>query len=54
MTDKKLTDNDVLKYLLDNPRFLELNPDAIDLLIPSGGKGEKGLTTILVRFNILD
>ncbi len=42
MTEPKLTDKDIVKYLQDNPAFMQRNPDVIDLLIPPT-KREKGI-----------
>lgn len=41
--DKNITADDVLDFLRDNPKFLEKNPDACDLLIPpKNGVGNEG------------
>lgn len=41
--DKNITADDVLGFLRDNPKFLEQNPDACDLLIPpKNGAGNEG------------
>jgi len=43
MTDKTITSQDVIDYLKNNPKFLQLNPDACDLLIPpKTGTGKEG------------
>lgn len=43
MTPPTLTGNDVLKFLKDNPDFLQKNPQACDLLIPPAQVSGKGL-----------
>ncbi|HEU4839636.1 MAG TPA: DUF484 family protein [Micavibrio sp.] len=35
--DRKITAEDVLAYLQKNPRFLQQNPNAVDLLVPPKG-----------------
>lgn len=41
MTDKDLTPDDILQYLKDNPKFLEENPEAGDLLVVPKLQGDK-------------
>ncbi|MEM9469856.1 MAG: DUF484 family protein [Pseudomonadota bacterium] len=40
---KEITADDILKFLRDNPKFLQQNPEACDLLAPpKTGKGKEG------------
>jgi uncharacterized protein YigA (DUF484 family) len=38
-----LTPKDVLAFLRDNPKFLQQNPEAVDLLVPPGKASGKGV-----------
>ena len=40
--DEKTTAEDVIAFLRDNPKFLQQNPEAVDLLIPPKPRPKKG------------